>query len=77
MIDEIELRILSGLDSPKSRQNISDELEYLESTVSRALSGLEKLDLVYKEQVGNQIISSTRIYCLISYFFSSYNRPPH
>lgn len=57
MIDEIELRILSSLDSPKSRQDISDELEYLESTVSRALSGLEKLDLVYKEQVGNQTIA--------------------
>lgn len=57
MIGEIELRILSNLDSPKTRQDLSDELDYLESTVSRALGKLEQLDLVYKEKVGNQTIA--------------------
>lgn len=57
MIDEIGLRILSNLDSPKSRQELANELDYLESTVSRALSNLERLDLIYKEEIGNQIIA--------------------
>jgi len=57
MINEIELRILSSLDSPKTRQDLSDELDYIESTVSRALSKLERVDLIYKEQLGNQTIA--------------------
>ena len=57
MINEIELRILSSLNSPKTRQDLTDELDYIESTVSRALSNLERLDLIYKEQLGNQTIA--------------------
>jgi predicted transcriptional regulator len=57
MINEIDLRVLSNLDSPKTRQELSDELDYIESTVSRALSNLEQVDLIYKEQTGNQVIA--------------------
>lgn len=57
MIDKTGLRILSVLDSPKSRQELANELDYLESTVSRALSNLEQLDLLYKEKAGNQTVA--------------------
>jgi len=56
MIGKIELRILSSLHAPKTRQDLSEELDYTKSTVSRALGELERLDLVYKEKAGNQSI---------------------
>lgn len=57
MIDEIGLRVLAALDFPKSRQELATELDYRESTISRALGNLERRDLVFKENAGNQTIA--------------------
>lgn len=77
MIDEIELRILSNLDSPKTRQDLSSELDYLESTVSRALGSLERLDLVYKEEAGNQTIAKPVDARCVEVFQSLTKSNPH
>jgi len=46
------------LDSPKGRQELADELDYREDTISNTLSDLSRCDLIYKERVvKNTIIS--------------------
>ena len=77
MIGETELRILSSLDSPKTRQDLANELEYLKSTVSRSLSTLERLDLVYKEERGNQIIAKPVDTRCVEVFQSLTKSNPH
>jgi len=52
MIGERELRVISDLGSPKYRQELAEDLDYREDTVSRALSKLEELDLIRKERTG-------------------------
>ena len=39
------------LDSPKGRQELADELDYREDTISNTLSDLSRCDLIYKERV--------------------------
>ncbi|OYR63703.1 hypothetical protein DJ83_01965 [Halorubrum ezzemoulense] len=77
MISEIELRILSTLDSPKTRQDLGDELDYLESTVSRALGSLEQVDLVYKEKAGNQMTAKPVDARCVEVFQSLTKSNPH
>jgi DNA-binding MarR family transcriptional regulator len=57
MISERELRVLSALDSPKGRQELADELNYREDTVSDALNDLAQRDLINRERMGNRIIA--------------------
>ncbi len=77
MIDKKVLRVLSNLDSPKTRQDLSDELDYLESTVSRALGSLEQLDLIYKKKVGNQVIANPVDARCVEVFQSLTKSKPH
>lgn len=56
MLKERELRILSAVDSPKYLQPLADELDYRKDTVSKALTGLEKTELIQKEREGNAVV---------------------
>jgi len=56
MLNEGELRILSVVDSPKYLQPLANELDYRKDTVSRALNGLEKAELIHKEREGNAVV---------------------
>lgn len=57
MLGKVELRVLSYLDSSKSRQELANESGYLASTTSRALGNLERLDFIFKERAGNQTVA--------------------
>ena len=57
MIEEKELRVLSALESPKTRQELTAELAYQETTVSDALGGLEKRGLITRERDGTKSIA--------------------
>ncbi|CCQ37075.1 ArsR family transcription regulator [Natronomonas moolapensis 8.8.11] len=57
MIRKRDLRVLSVVDSPKGRQELADELNYREDTVSGALSDLARRDLIDKERKGNRVIA--------------------
>lgn len=76
-MDKIGLRVISYLDSPKSRQDLATELDYTESTVSRALGNLERLDLVYKEKAGNQTIAKPVDARCVEVFQSLTGSNPH
>jgi len=56
MMNERGLRVLSALDSSKSRQDIADDLNYRDDTISKALNRLEQLGLVHKERRGNRVV---------------------
>lgn len=77
MINQIKLRILASLDSPKSRQDMSEELDYTKSTISRALGNLEQLNLVHKEKAGNQMIAKPVEAKCVEVFQSLNDSNPH
>lgn len=77
MIDEIGLRVLSHLNSPKPRQELATELNYRESTISRALGNLERLDLIHKEEAGNQTIARPGDAQCVEVFQSLTRANPH
>lgn len=56
MLNERELRILSIVDSPMYLQSLADELDYRKDTVSKALNGLEKAELIHKDREGNAVV---------------------
>lgn len=77
MIGEKELRVLSALDSPKDRQELSAELEYQEATVSEAFGGLEQWDLITRERVGTRSIAKPSDARCVEVFQSLTKSNPH
>lgn len=77
MIGEKELRVLSVLDSPKDRQELSAELEYQDTTVSEAFGGLEQLDLITRERVGTRSIAKPSNARCVELFQSLTRSNPH
>ncbi|MFC3960045.1 transcriptional regulator TrmB [Halovivax cerinus] len=57
MIGEKELRVLSVLDAATSRRELAGELDYQETTITKALGNLEQGNLIYKERNGNQTLA--------------------
>lgn len=77
MIGETDLRVLSALDSRKSRQALAEELEYREDTISEALSTLEQLDLVRRKRSGTGTIVEPSDARCIEAFQSLTKSNPH
>jgi DNA-binding MarR family transcriptional regulator len=77
MIDETGLRILSALDSQKRRRELAAELDYREDTVSKALTGLEQLDLVHRERTGNGVVAEPGSARCVEVFHSLTKSNPH
>jgi predicted transcriptional regulator len=77
MIDKIELRVLSALDSPKDRQELSAELEYQETTISEAFGGLEQRDLITRERVGTRSVAKPSDARCVEAFQSLTKSNPH
>ena len=77
MISERELRVLSALDSPKGRQELADELNYREDTVSDALNDLAQRDLINRERIGNRIIAKPGNARCVEVFQSLTKSNPH
>jgi predicted transcriptional regulator len=77
MIKERELRVLSALDAPKGRQELADELDYREDTVSDALNDLAQRDLIDKERAGNRIIAKPGDARCVEVFQSLTKSNPH
>lgn len=77
MITERELHVLSVLDSPKGRQELADELNYREDTVSEALTDLARYDLIHKERVGNRVIAKPSDARCVEVFQSLTKSNPH
>ena len=70
-------RILSVLDSPKGRQELADELDYREDTISNTLSDLARCGLIYKERVGNRVIATPSDSRCVEVFQSLTKSNPH
>lgn len=77
MINKTGLRILTYLDSQKSRQELANQSGYLKTTVTRALGNLERLELIYKEEKGNQTIAKPAHARCVEVFQSLANSTPH
>jgi len=77
MIGTKELRILSALDSPKDRQELSAELEYQDATVSEAFGSLEPLGLITRERVGTRSIAKPSNARCVELFQSLTTSNPH
>ncbi|SDY37538.1 MarR family transcriptional regulator [Halobellus clavatus] len=77
MIRERELRVLIALDTPKGRQELADELDYREDTVSAALNDLAQRDLIDKEREGNRIIAKPSNARCVEVFQSLTQSNPH
>ena len=77
MIEEKELRVLSALESPKTRQELTAELAYQETTVSDALGGLEKSGLIIRERNGTQSVAKPSDAQCVEVFQSLTASHPH
>lgn len=77
MIDEKELRVLSALNSPKDRQELAEELEYQESTVSDAFGGLERRGLINRERIGTHSVAEPSDARCVEVFQSLTRSNPH
>ena len=77
MVSALELRVLSALDSPKGRQELADELNHREDTVSTALSDLARQDLIHKKRAGNRIIAEPSDARCVEAFQSLVKSNPH
>jgi predicted transcriptional regulator len=77
MIDEKGFRVLGSLDSPKDHQELADELDYHKSTISEALSDLEKLGLVQKEWKGNHVVAEPSDVRCVEVYQSLTQSHPH
>jgi len=77
MIDEKELRVLSALDSPKDRQDLAEELEYQEATVSDAFGGLERHGLINRERIGTHSVAEPSDARCVEVFQSLTRSNPH
>ena len=77
MIDEKELRVLSALNSPKDRQELAEELEYQESTVSDAFGGLERRGLINRERIGTHSVAEPSDARCVEVFQSLTGSNPH
>ena len=77
MIDEKELRVLSALNSPKDRQELAEELEYQEATVSDAFGGLERCDLINRERIGTHSVAEPSDARCVEVFQSLTRSNPH
>ncbi|AUX08314.1 ArsR family transcriptional regulator [Halalkaliarchaeum desulfuricum] len=77
MIDEKEFRVLSALESPKDRQELSEELEYQEATISDAFGGLERRNLITRERVGTRSVAKPSDARCVEVFQSLTKANPH
>lgn len=77
MIDEKELRVLSALNSPKDRQELAEELEYQESTVSDAFGSLERRGLINRERIGTHSVAEPSDARCVEVFQSLTRSNPH
>lgn len=77
MIEEKELRVLSVVESPKTRQELVDKLEYQEATVSEALGGLESHDLITRERIGTRSVAKPSDARCVEVFQSLTKSNPH
>lgn len=77
MIGEQELRVLSDLSSPKYRQELAEDLDYREDTVSEALGNLEQLDLIRRERTGKGTIAEPSDARCVEVFQSLTKSNPH
>jgi DNA-binding MarR family transcriptional regulator len=77
MIEEKELRVLSALESAKTRQELTAELAYQETTVSDALGGLEKRGLITRERKGSKSIAKPSDARCVEVFQSLTASHPH
>lgn len=56
MIGKGHLRVLEVLDSPTTRQELADTLDYSPKTISNVLGDLEPLALIDRERTGSQTL---------------------
>jgi len=77
MIGERELRVISDLGSPKYLQELAEDLDYREDTVSETLGVLEKVDLVRKKRTAQGTIAEPSDARCIEIFQSLTGSNPH
>ena len=77
MIEEKELRVLSALDSAKTRQELTAELAYQETTISDALGGLEERGLITRDRDGTQSVAKPSDARCVEVFQSLTASHPH
>src|SRR6056297_1747299 len=77
MIGEKEMRVLSALEFPKDRQELSRELDYQETTVSEAFRGLERRNLITRERIGTRSVAKPSDARCVEVFQSLTRSNPH
>lgn len=77
MLRKRELRLLSALDSAKYTQELADELDYQDSTVTEGLGTLAELDLIRKRRTGRGTVAEPSDARCIEVFQSLTKANPH